>query len=151
MKLAKLSILMLTVLLLTGCCGPKEAMRGFLGISTKVLEDNREGAIKREFNSDIASMHGKVKDILKAEGAYIYKDDLKQNLIALYVSEADTTPVGVFFTDVDGKSTRIEISSPSTYGKETIAGIIFGSLDGTRKPKDKKGKEDAEKKPFWNR
>jgi len=88
-------------------------------------------------------IHKKIIDVLKKEGAYVYRDDLSRNLIALYLSETDTTPVGVFLTEVDKGNTRIEVSSPSTYGKEVIADIIFSSLSGTRKPKVGKGISDA--------
>lgn len=145
MKGIKLFLLFSIFCFLSGCSGLKEAARGFAGVSTKILEDKREKAISKDFSGDPAVIHDKIIDILKKEGAYIYRDDLKRNLIALYVSESDTTPVGVFLTEVDKNNTRIEVSSPSTYGKEVIADIIFSSLNGVRKSKVKKGTLDAEK------
>lgn len=142
---AKLFFLIFIICFLSGCSGLKETTRGFLGVSTKVLEDKRETAIKKDFSGDLATIHNKIKDILKKEDAYVYCDDLTRNLIVLYVSDTDTTPVGVFLTKVDKNNTRVEVSSPSTYAKEVIADIIFSSLNGTRKPKDVKGKLDAKK------
>ena len=147
----KLFLLFSVFCFLSGCSGFKETTRGFLGVSTKILEDNREGAMKKDFNADLPTIHQKIKDILKIEGVYVYRDDLSTNLIALYVSDADTTPVGIFLTEVDKNNTRIEVASPSTYGKEVIADIIFGTLDGTRKPKDEKGKTDAKKPGLWGK
>jgi len=151
MKGVKLFLLFFIFCFLSGCSGFKETTRGFLGVSTKILEDKREGAIKKDFSGDLETIHNKIKDILKKEGSYIYRDDLARNLIALYVSNADTTPVGVFLTEVDKNNTRIEVSSPSTYGKEFIADIIFSSLDGSRKLKNEKGKTDAEKPKLWGK
>ena len=144
MKGIKLFLLFSIFCFLSGCSGLKEAAKGFAGVSTKTLEEKREAAIKKDFSGDLVSMHDKIKDILKREGAYVYKDDLTRNLIALYISDTDTTPVGVFLTEIDKNNTRVEVSSPSTYGKEVISNIIFNSLDGTKKPKVEKGKLNAE-------
>ncbi len=151
MRIVRLCFLFFIFCFLSGCSGFKETTRGFLGVSTKILEDNREGAMKKDFNADLPTIHQKIKDILKIEGAYVYRDDLSANLIALYLSDTDTTPVGIFLTEVDKNSTRIEVASPSTYGKEVIADIIFGTLDGTRKPRGEKGKADAKKPGLWGK
>jgi hypothetical protein len=59
-------------------------------------------------------------------------------MLALYVSEEDTTPVGVFLTERGKFRTLVEVSSPSTYGKEKIAQTIFDSLTtGITKPGEK--------------
>ncbi|MFH0855834.1 MAG: hypothetical protein V1869_04950 [Candidatus Omnitrophota bacterium] len=131
--------------LLSGCVSPKEAYRGFLGVSTKVLEDGRKDAIKKEFNLDLITCHNKVRSILKDTGSYIYADDLRKDMIAVYVSEEDTTPVGLFFTQLNKRETLIEVSSPSTYGKEKISGTVFDALiTGVIKPAEK-GQLDAVK------
>jgi len=145
MRRMKLFLLFFILCFLSGCSGLKEATRGFAGVSTKILEDKRGEAIKKDLNGDLLTMHGKIKDILKKEDLYVYRDDPAKNLIAIYASDTDTAPVGIFLTEIDKSNTRIEISSPSTYGKEVIANIIFSSLDGTRKPRAEKGKLDAEK------
>lgn len=131
MKTIKLFLFFLIFCLLSGCCGPQEAVRGFLGKSTKVLEDKRKDAISRDFNLDFDAARGKIKAALKKEGSYIYGEDSSLNLIAVYISETDTTPVGIFLTALDIDNTRVEISSPSIYGKEVIAKNIFQALKGT--------------------
>ncbi|MFA5063349.1 MAG: hypothetical protein WC578_04710 [Candidatus Omnitrophota bacterium] len=133
------------VILASGCVSPREACKGFLGVSTKVLEDTRSGAIKKEFNFDLITCHNKIRLILKETGSYIYCDDLDKDMIAVYVSEEDTTPVGIFLTELNKRSTLIEISSPSTYGKETIAKTIFESLTTGTIKKQKEGLIDAGK------
>ena len=151
MRGIKLFLLFSILCFLSGCSGFKESTRGFLGVSTKILEDKRQEAIKKDFSGDLASLHNKIKEILIKEGIYIYRDDLTRNLIALYLSDTDTTPVGVFLTEIDKENTRIEISSPSAYGKEFIADIIFGYLAGTRKPRDEKGNSDEKKPGLWSK
>lgn len=148
MKGIKIFSLFFIFCLLSGCSGVKEVVKGFVGVSTKVLEDARQDSLKKDFKGDLATTHKKIRDILSYKGAYVYRDDLTRNLIALYVSGTDTTPVGVFLTKIDKFNTQIEVSSPSTYGKEFIAGIIFGYLDKPVDLKDKKGKIDAEKPKF---
>jgi len=79
---------------------------------------------------DYSACLAKVKDILKKdEEAYIYSQDPQNKMLALYVSETDTTPVGIFFTEAGKEKTVIEISSPSTYAKELVAKKIFTVMD----------------------
>ncbi len=132
-------ILFLAAFFVSGCAGMKEAAKGFAGISTKTLEEARPGATKKAYNMNFYTAHKKVKYILKAKGAYIYSDDPRVDLIAVYVSDTDTTPVGVFFTETGKDITLVEVSSPSTYAKETISKIVFNYLDGKTSPV--KGKE----------
>ena len=127
-----------------GCSTVKEATKGFLGVSTQVLEDNRKEAIKESFAVDYDNCYAKVKDILKEKakekakekgkesenenGSYIYAEDHQKKMVAIYLSETDTTPVGIFFTDEGNSHTMIEVSSPSTYAKEYIANKIFTGI-----------------------
>jgi hypothetical protein len=131
MKAVKLFLLFLIFFSLNGCSGLGEAVRGFWGVSTKVLEDTRKDAITSDFNFDFDTARSKIKSALKENGSHIYREDLSSNLIAVYVTEKDTTPVGIFLTALDVDNTRVEISSPSTYGKEVIAKVIFSALKGT--------------------
>jgi len=145
--------------ILSGCATLKEMGKGFAGVSTKVLEDTRKDALKRSFPLDYDSCYAKVKKILVKEGqgpvkegqepakegaaSYIYAEDAAKKMIAVYVSEADTTPVGIFFT-VEGKDkTLVEISSPSVYAKEYIAKNIFSGIDELLKPAQEENKPDV--------
>lgn len=123
--------------LISGCATIKEGAKCAAGVSTRVLEDNRKDAVKKQFNYDYNGCYAKVKEILTASGAYFYAQD--KNMLAIYVSREDTTPVGVFFMEIDAQNTEVEVSSPSTYAKEYISGKIFSGLE------KEKGKTDAEK------
>lgn len=114
---------------LFGCVSLKETTRGFMGVSTKVLEDNRPSAITKTFNYDYFTCYTKTTDILKKIKAYTYSKDIKKHMIAIYVSEEDTTPVGIFFKEIDAENTQVEIASPSTYAKELISSKLFSELE----------------------
>lgn len=137
MKKIKLFPVFFSLCFLSGCITAQESVKGLLGVSTQVLEDNRKDALKKECSGDLISCHNKIKAILKENNAYIYADDLSNDMLALYVSQEDTTPVGVFLTELSNDKTGIEVCSPSTYGKETIAKILFSELDKSSTSKEK--------------
>ena len=126
-------IFAICILNFIGCARLKETAKGIAGISTKVLEDNRRYALTKTFNYDYFTCYTKVIDALKRIDAYIYVKDIKKHMIAIYVSGADTTPVGLFFKEIDKSNTQVEVSSPSTYAKELIAEKVFKSLSPEKK------------------
>ena len=124
-------IIAVTLLILaSGCASSKELTKGFMGVSTKELENGRSSAIKKNFNFDYFSCYTKTLDGLKLIGAYTYVQDVKKHMIAVYVSEADTTSLGFFFTELDSANTTVEVSSLSIYAKEKLSKQIFDFLDG---------------------
>lgn len=112
-----------------GCATIKEASKGFLGISTRSLEEARKGAIIKVFNYDYSACYAKTLEILTRMDAYIYVQNIKKHMIAIYISENDTTPVGIFFKEINPANTQVEVSSPSTYAKEFVAKDVFSVLD----------------------
>lgn len=128
------SFLIFCIIIFSGCATIKEGAKCFIGVSTKVLEDNRKTAITKTYNYDYFTTYTKTLDSLKKMEAYVYSQGIKKNLIAIYVSEEDTTPVGIFFEEVDKDNTKIEISSPSTYAKELIAKKLFEDLEKPSNP-----------------
>lgn len=151
-----LFIVFLLLVNLSGCATIKETAKCVAGVSTKVLEDGRKDAIKKTFNCDHNTCYNKALEKLKQIGTYIYAEDRKKQMIAVYVHKAtepetatseneftitDTTPVGIFFKEIDAKNTQIEVSSPSTSAKEFISTKIFSALE--REPEE--GKSDEKK------
>ena len=116
------------VLLFAGCASVKEAAKGFAGVSTKTLEQHRSSATVETFAMDHDVCYGRIKSALGAMGAYIYAQDVAQTMIAVYVSEQDTTPVGIFLKSVDPAHTQIEVSSPSSNARDAIAEKLFAAL-----------------------
>lgn len=137
---------------LSGCATVKEVGKGFLGVSTQVLEEKRADAAKKSFALDYNSCYTQVKEILKESGkeSEIYAQDLKKKMIAVYFSPTDTTPVGIFFTEESPANTLIEISSASTFAKEELAKKIFTGIDMFINPKvsdlDESNRSQEEKK-----
>jgi len=115
-------------ILAISCATIKETAKGVSGISTKVLEDGRVNAITKNFSYDYFTSYTKSLDALKEMGAYIYKQRLKEHMIAVYVSKSDTTPVGIFFKEVGPDNTQVEVSSPSLTAKGIISARLFKSL-----------------------
>src|SRR3989344_4463785 len=113
---------------LSGCAMVTEGAKGIAGISTKSLEDSRKEAIVKTVNDDYQTAYNKAKEVLVNTGSYIYAEDTKNKMIAVYVTKEDTTPVGIFFKEIEANKTQIEVSSPSTYAKELIAVRLFMML-----------------------
>jgi len=116
------------VILSSGCATMRESAKGFLGVSTKALEDNRKSAIVKTVSLDYFTAYTKTTEVLKQIGSYVYAQGIDKHMIAIYVSDKDTTPVGIFFKEMGASSTQIEVSSPSTYAKESIAEKLFAAL-----------------------
>ncbi|MFA5156799.1 MAG: hypothetical protein WC532_05340 [Candidatus Omnitrophota bacterium] len=124
-------MLVFCAFILVGCSTVKEAARGVIGISTKEVEESRKDALVKQFNYSYNDCYDKTMEVLKYIGAYVYTEDPKKNMIAVYVSASDTTVAGVFFKKIDPANTQVEVASPSTYAKELIAENVFAGLDGT--------------------
>jgi hypothetical protein len=122
------AVAVISVVLASGCVSVKEAARGIAGTSTKILEETRADAAAQEFNYDYGTCYTKVKAALKEMGSYIYREEPAKQLIAVYVSEEDTTPIGIFLKTVSDTSTKVEVSSPSTYAKGLISARLFTIL-----------------------
>ncbi len=134
-----LSVFYLVSVLLAGCTTVKEWGKGFLGVSTRVLEENRQNDLKKSFALDYDACYAGVKSVLNEKGkeSYIYAEDLQAKMIAVYFSQTDVTAVGIFFTPQENGGTLMEISSPSTFAKEDLGKRIFAALTALVKAKNK--------------
>ena len=143
-RFVSIAVCYLLIMVLSGCATVKEMGKGFIGVSTQVLEEKRKDALKKTFALGYNDCYVKVKDILnmKDKESSIYAEDLQKKMIAIYVSAQDTTPVGIFFTEESKVSTLIEVSSPSMYAKEEIANRIFSGLSPAS-PNQKENKADV--------
>ena len=131
-QLLRNSLLVICVFLCSilaiSCATMKETGKGIAGTSTKVLEDGRANAITKDFRYDYFTSYTKALDALRDMGAYIYTQSLKGQMIAVYVSKRDTTPVGIFFKEIGANITQVEVSSPSLAAKGLISARLFKSL-----------------------
>ncbi|MFH1578521.1 MAG: hypothetical protein ABIC18_05575, partial [Candidatus Omnitrophota bacterium] len=111
------------VLGLTGCAYLKEGCRQLLAISTRDIERSRDRAIVKVVDYDYDTCYGIVKNKLAGR---IYAE--RKDLIAIYIGSADTTPAGVFFTEIDKQRTQLEIVSPAKDTREYLADEVFSAL-----------------------
>jgi hypothetical protein len=130
-KVKALAACVCLTVVLAGCAGLKEKARGFAGVSTKTLQDNRLSAVSKVIPMAGDACYGRAKAALEFMKAYIYAQDAGKTMIAVYVSEQDTTPVGIFFKPIDPSATQIEVSSPSTPARDYIAAQLFASFEET--------------------
>jgi len=117
-------VLFISLIGACGCQTLKETAKGVIGISTRQIEEARPAAIKDSLPYDYDTVLMGIKEELADIKAYIYKEDESNNMLAIYLSAADTTPVGIYLTKAGPSVTQVEVSSPSTYGKEFVAGKI---------------------------
>lgn len=111
-------------LFLNGCATTPDIFKKFAGVSTKELEDLRKDAKVKVFDYDYNTCYEKVEKIIKAmPKTSIYAKD--KGMIALYYIDPNTTPVGVFFKEIDAAHTQVEISSPGPDAKEWVAKNVF--------------------------
>ena len=120
----KILITLSVCVLLSGCATPAELLKGFLGISTKELEEGRSDALVKVFDYNYDTCYKKVESIVKAmPKVSVYARD--KGGIAFYYIDPNTTPVGVFFKSIDPAHTQVEISSQDSSAKEWVAKNIF--------------------------
>jgi len=111
-------------LLLSGCATLGNVWTEFLGVSTQGIEAARPDAMTKVFEYDYKTCYAKAEALLKRmPRTSIYAKNA--GMIAVYVINPNTTPVGLFFTEIDATHTKVEVSSPSTPVKEWVAKNIF--------------------------
>ena len=120
----KFAVMLVACLLVSGCATPGNIWKSFLGVSTQDLEDRRPEAAVKVFEYDYKTCYEKTEELLKRmPSVNIYARD--KGMIAIFYINPDTTPVGIFFKEVDATHTQVEISSESTVAKDWIAKNIF--------------------------
>jgi len=149
-KITILIYVLLSGFLLSGCATIVESAKVVAGISTKELEAARPQALKKVFSYNYSACYDKAREFLAKKEFYIYARD--KQMIAIYLNsdpepEMSTTPVGVFFKEIDVDNTQVEVSSPSPYARGFIAERLFAVLKGEKDPEDvKREKAEKEKK-----
>jgi hypothetical protein len=125
---------MLLCVAVAGCAGGlKEVVRGIEGNSTKVLYETRVTAAVKEFACPAEDCRQRAGEILGEMKTYVYRQE--GELTAIFVSQQDTTPVGIFVTAAGEDRSRIEVSSPSSAARELIARQLFTCLENSLKTK----------------
>lgn len=98
---------------------------------TEVILGSPEATERADYRtSDPNVTAPEARPVVKRKNFDIFiKDRVNQRIVLMGVPGAvDTTEVGVFFTEVDGKGTRLEITSLSTAAKVKAAEMVFPEL-----------------------
>lgn len=145
MKSQMLFVILSFVIFTGGCATVVESARVVAGLSTKELEAARGKAVKQAFNYDYNTCYEKAREFAAKKEFYIYARD--KQMIALYLNsdpelEMSTTPVGLFFKEVDASNTQVEVASQSVHARDLFAKRLFAVLEGKRDPRE----EEEEKK-----
>lgn len=145
----RLYILLFITIYITSCSYVSDAPRTLWGSSVRVLENERERAIVKEFQCaqdscfdtvfsmtksyrEQKSLEAESKKSEEVEGLMRFMADRNKGyIILMHVPEAvDTTEVGVFFKRSSEGATKVEVSSLSSLAKSNAAKIIFERLAG---------------------
>ena len=120
----KFAVILVVCLLISGCATRGNVWKQFLGTSTQELEDLRSEAAVKVFEYDYKTCYENTEKLLKdMQSVEVYAKT--KDMIAIYYINPDTTPVGIFFKEVDATHTQVEITSESTVAKNWIARNIF--------------------------
>ena len=113
-----------SIMYMSGCMTPREAMSRVVGNSTKAIEDARPSALVKTFDYDYKTCYEKTEKLLKAmPKTSIYAKDA--HMIAVYYIDPNTTPVGIYFKEIDPSHTQVEVSSQGEDAKKWIADNIY--------------------------
>ena len=103
---------------------PAEVFKGFFAVSTRELEELKKDAMVKVFEYDYKTCYDKTLALVKKmPDTTIYAE--KKDLIAVYCTCLNSTPVGIFFEEVDSTHTRVLLSSASSRAKDWVAANVF--------------------------
>lgn len=108
----------------SAAASPADFFKGFLAVSTSELEELKKDAMVKVFPYDFDTCYEKTLSIIrKMPDTTIYAQ--RRDLIAVYCTSLNSTPVGVFFEKVDQSNTKVLLSSPSSRAKDWVAANVF--------------------------
>ncbi len=120
----RVGIIIAACVLLSGCVTPQHLLKCVAGTSTKELDDSRKAAYMKVMKCDYKTCYKNTEELLrKMKNVTIYAKDAE--MIAIFFTAVNTTPVGIYFKEIGPDSTRVDVSSPSRAAKEWIARNVF--------------------------
>lgn len=125
-----LFVFLWSFLMLGGCARITETVKVMWGSSTKALEESRWQATSKTFACSLAACKEHIANIAREETLQVFMDNPKKKLMIVMgiPGSISTTEVGIFFSPVDSKKTKIEVTSLSLQAQETAAQIFFSHL-----------------------
>ena len=114
----------------SGCANLKETGKQVWGSSIAHLERARANGKSSEFALSLDESFSKIDKILESMGAAVYlKDKDKGYLAAMnFKGHVDTTQVGIFFTMIEERLTRVEVASMSPDLVSEVSSVLFAEL-----------------------
>jgi hypothetical protein len=114
----------------SGCASLKETSKQIWGSSITHLEHARAEGKSQEAALSLDESFKKTEKILEGMGATVYlKDKDKKYLAAMnFKGHVDTTEVGIFFTKIEDRLTRVEVASMSPELVKQVADVLFDGL-----------------------
>ncbi len=110
--------------LLSGCTTPGDYWKKVVGVSTKGIEESRADAVSKVFDYDYKTCYDKTETLLKKMPKVSVFAKTK-SMIAVYVIDPNTTPVGIFFKEIDAGHTQVDVASGSTPTRDWVAKNVF--------------------------
>ncbi len=125
-----LILLIFALIILTGCARISETTKLVMGTSVTDLYNAKDKGRSQIFEYDYPSCYKRVFLILKKMKAYIYLHSMeKHRIVAMEFQDFNnTTEVGIFFSEVSSKRTKVEISCLSHSVLEGVSEKIFSAL-----------------------
>lgn len=133
--LARLVLVLVLSISLSGCASTKTAVGDFFGFGIHDLEAARATGITRTYQLSCDAAFDKVLAVANAASLTVYKAERKRGVIVVMglPKQVDTTLIGIFFESVDANTTKITLSSLSSTALKKANSIIFGGMDAPPK------------------
>lgn len=112
-------------------CSPLEISKTVWGSSTRKLEEARVNGIIKIYDAPLSRCYDEaLKAAQEAEYEIFIQNKSKATIVVMGIKgSVNTTEVGIFFSEISDKQTKIYVSSLSSNAKRTVAQHIFQKLD----------------------
>ncbi|MBU0468546.1 MAG: hypothetical protein KKD07_06720 [Candidatus Omnitrophica bacterium] len=133
-------LLIILLVVFSGCAQVTETAKVVLGTSTEALEAGRAEAIKKTYSCSYQECFYAVLSLARNEElepmsekkyfeVFSKKIDKDYLVVMGIPGNVDTTEVGIFFSRRSLKAVEIEISSRSNSAKRKVSRAVFKELD----------------------
>jgi hypothetical protein len=109
-----------------------EVCKTLWGSSTRALENARDRAVTHTYDKSYWDCVRSAVDVVKKKYHWVIfkKDEVKGYMVIMGVKGCvNTTEIGIFFDELSGQQTKIEVTSLSTNAKRKVAKALFHGLD----------------------
>ena len=128
--LKKTIILIVFLILISGCASFQEPFKTFWGSSTRALREAKNSQAC-EFNCSYNDCFSNSLKILKGIRANIFiNNKSRREIVVVNVKDSiDTTEVGIFFMELGNNKVKIKVTSLSPRAVDAVANDLFSGLE----------------------